>query len=102
MVGGFFETFLVQMTRAINEKFNAGAVLETKHIRKALEIPSSDRSKTIFISRGLQKLHELGLLEYIGRNSPKKYKVIGKIPLDELQRKVLGNRSHLEGAQIPF
>ncbi len=89
MVGGFFETFLVQMTRAINEKFNAGAVVEAKHVRKALEVPSTDRSKTIFISRGLQKLHELGFLEYIGRNSPKKYKIVGKIPLDVLQRKIM-------------
>nr|MDO8086926.1 hypothetical protein [Candidatus Sigynarchaeum springense] len=79
------------MTHAINEKFNAGAVVEAKHVRKALEVPSSDRSKTIFISRGLQRLHELGFLEYIGQNSPKKYKVIGKIPLDELQRKIMGN-----------
>ncbi len=78
------------MTRAINEKFNAGAIVEAKHVRKALEVPSSDRSKTIFISRGLQRLHELGFLEYIGHNSPKKYKVVGKIPLDELQRKILG------------
>ncbi len=78
------------MTRAINEKFNAGAVLEVKHLRRAMDVPSSDRSKTIFISRGLQKLHELGFLEYIGRNSPKKYKIVEKIPLDELQRNILG------------
>ncbi|MEX2681853.1 MAG: hypothetical protein Q6373_009640 [Candidatus Sigynarchaeota archaeon] len=90
MVGGFFETFLVQITRAINEKFNAGAVVEAKHVRKALDIPSSDRSKTIFISRGLQKLHELGYLEYIGKNSPKRYKVIDKISIDDLQRKIMG------------
>jgi hypothetical protein len=63
MVGGFFNTFMVQMTRAINEKFNAGAVLEVKHLRRAMDIPSSERSKVIFISRGLQKLHELGFLE---------------------------------------
>ena len=78
------------MTRTINEKFNAGAVLEVKHLRKAMDISSSERSKVIFLSRGLQKLHEVGFLEYIGRNSPKKYKVVGKISLDELQRKILG------------
>ncbi|MBN2154117.1 MAG: hypothetical protein JW839_21860 [Candidatus Lokiarchaeota archaeon] len=81
----------MQMTRAINEKFNAGAVLEVKHLRKVMDIPSSERSKVIFLSRGLQKLHELGFLGYIGRNSPKKYKVVCKIPLDELQRKILGS-----------
>jgi hypothetical protein len=89
MPGGFFDTFLVQMTRTINEKFNAGAVLEVKHLRKAMD-SSSERSKVIFLSRGLQKLYEVGFLEYIGRNSPKKYKVVGKISLDELQRKILG------------
>lgn len=78
------------MARAINEKFNAGAILETKHVRKALEIPSSDRSKTIFISRGLQKLNDLGFLEFIGRNSPKRYKISGKIPVDQLQCKLAG------------
>jgi hypothetical protein len=89
MVEGFFETFLLRMTRTINEKFTTGAVLEVKHLRKAMDVQSSDRSKVIFLSRGLQKLNDLGFLEYIGRNSPKKYKVVDKIPLDQLQKKIL-------------
>nr|MDO8114709.1 hypothetical protein [Candidatus Sigynarchaeota archaeon] len=90
MAEGFFETFLLQIARTINEKFNAGAILEVKHLRKVLEIPSSNRSKVIFLSRALQKLNDLGFLEYIGRNSPKKFKISKKIPLDELQKKIIG------------
>jgi len=88
MVQGFFETFLVQIARSINEKFNLGAVLEVKNLRRVLEIKSSDRSKIIFLARALQKLNDLGFLEYIGHNSPKKFKVLSKISIDDLQKKI--------------
>lgn len=88
MVQGFFETFLLQIAQSINEKFNLGAILEVKHLRKVMEIKSSDRSKIIFLARALQKLNDFGFLEYMGRNSPKKFKVTSKIPIDELQKKI--------------
>jgi hypothetical protein len=88
MVQGFFETFLLQIAQSINEKFSMGAILEVKHLRKAMEIKSSDRSKIIFLARALQKLNDLGFLEFVGRNSPKKFKVTGKIPIDDLQKKI--------------
>ncbi len=90
MAEGFFETFLLQIARVIGEKFSTGAILECKHLRKILEIPSSNRSKIIFLSRALQKLSDFGYLEYIGRNSPKKFKLSKRIPLDELQKKIVG------------
>jgi len=89
MVQGFFETFLLQIAQSINDKFNLGAVLEVKSLRRVLEIKSSDRSKIIFLARALQKLNDLGFLEYIGHNSPKKFKVTVKIPIDELQKKII-------------
>jgi len=86
MIGGFFESFLLDVVNAINANFTASSFLEVKHLRKVMNIPSSNRSKVIFLSRALQMLNDLGYIEYVGRNSPKKYRKIKDIPVDEIKR----------------
>ena len=49
--------------------------INVKRIRTCNSIPSSNRSKINFISRALEDLTNEGTLTFIGRNSPKKYKI---------------------------
>ncbi|MHA1683066.1 MAG: hypothetical protein ACTSUE_19160 [Promethearchaeota archaeon] len=85
MVEGYFQKFLIETSEIINKHFKDASILEVKHIRKAMDISSKNRSKIIFISRALQKLSNLGYLEYVGRNSPKKFKKNENIPIDALK-----------------
>jgi hypothetical protein len=89
MVEGFFETFLVDTARCINENVNAGTIIEVKHLRRFMDVGSKNRSKIIFLARALQKLSDLGYLEFVGKNSPKKFRKNADIPIEELQRRVL-------------
>jgi hypothetical protein len=91
MVEGFFETFLVDTARCINENFNAGAILEVKHIRRFMDVGPKNRSKIIFLARALQKLADLGYIEFMGKGSPKRFRKNSSIPIEELQRRVLKN-----------
>lgn len=59
--------------------------VNVKRIRLCNEIPSNAKSKINFISRALGDLKELGYLEYIGRNSPKKYKIIKRTNFEEIK-----------------
>ncbi len=88
MNDGFFESFLLEVVNAINTHFATSSFLEVKHLRKVMNIPSSSRSKIIFLSRALQMLNDLGYIEYVGRNSPKKYKKTKDIPVDEIRKMI--------------
>lgn len=80
MPAGFFSGFLVEVSRCINEKFTTDALIDVKVLRKAMDIPSSDRSKVIFLAKALQRLADAGYLEFVGRNSPKRYRKRASIP----------------------
>jgi hypothetical protein len=72
---GFFNKFMKDVEKAIKDHFNDGAILEVRHVKRAMGISSKNRSKTAFISRALDKLSMDGLLEFLGRTTTKKYKI---------------------------
>ncbi|MFX0099841.1 MAG: hypothetical protein ACFFCS_09670 [Candidatus Hodarchaeota archaeon] len=75
MSDGFFNKFMKDVEKAIKENFNDGAILEVRHVKRAMGISSKNRSKTAFISRALDKLSRNGLLKYLGRATTKRYKI---------------------------
>ncbi|MBD3187412.1 hypothetical protein GF325_11325 [Candidatus Bathyarchaeota archaeon] len=85
MADGFFKSITLEIARVINKHFSDGAIIEVKHIRKVMGISSRNRSKIIFISRALQTLSDKGSLEYVGRNSPKKYKKVEHLDISAIK-----------------
>ncbi|MFX0100178.1 MAG: hypothetical protein ACFFCS_11405 [Candidatus Hodarchaeota archaeon] len=92
MPEGFFKTFLISLADDINNKFKEGDLICVRKVRRVLDIPSTDRSKIIFIARALQKLKKFGYLVYVGRHSPKKYKKAGTIPINKLKEMILNEK----------
>ncbi|MHA1700621.1 MAG: hypothetical protein ACTSWN_17420 [Promethearchaeota archaeon] len=88
MITSFFKSFLIETAKTINNNFNLGFIIEVKHIRRVMNISSTNKSKIIFISRALQKLSDLGYLKYIGKNSPKRFKITCKIPIEKLETEI--------------
>ncbi len=71
---GFFTIFVKDVEKVINEHFNDSTIIEVKHVRRVMGIPSKNRSKTAFVARALNKLSEDGVLEYIDQKTTKRYK----------------------------
>ena len=59
--------------------------INVRRVRTCNAIPSNARSKINFISRALGDLKKLGYLEYMGRNSPKKYRILKKSNFEEIK-----------------
>ncbi|MHA1849452.1 MAG: hypothetical protein ACTSYS_03890 [Promethearchaeota archaeon] len=85
MQQGYFKQLVIDVAKIINENFTLNSVIEVKHLRKAMNISSKNRSKILFLSKALQRLSDLGHLEYLGKNSPKKFRKLKKIDLDVLK-----------------
>ncbi len=81
MVEGFFPNFLINVSEKINDNFKVESVIETKHVRKVMNIENDDRSSIIFISRALKVLKNKKFLKLVRKNGVKRYKVLDKIPL---------------------
>jgi len=79
MNGSFFGEFVEKVILIINTKIGMNAIFEVKHLRKILNISSKDRSKTIFLANALDLLSRKGLILFISKNSPKRYKKIQQI-----------------------
>lgn len=76
----YYKKILKDTIDAINKCYEKSHLdVNVKRVRKCNAIPSSDRSKIIFISKALEDLKQLGYLEFVGNNSPKTYKIIEKI-----------------------
>nr|MDO8112501.1 hypothetical protein [Candidatus Sigynarchaeota archaeon] len=71
---GFFTIFVKDVEKVINEHFNDGSIIEVKHVRRVMGIPSKNRSKTAFVARALDTLSENGFLEYLDQKTTKRYK----------------------------
>lgn len=88
----YYKKILKDTIEAINKCYEKSHFdVNVKRVRKCNAIPSSDRSKIIFISKALEDLKELGYLEFIGNNSPKTYKIIEKIENFDIVLKQLEN-----------
>ncbi|MHA1371278.1 MAG: hypothetical protein ACTSWN_10610 [Promethearchaeota archaeon] len=90
-INGYFNSFLKEIAKTINDKFPEDAIIEVKNIRRVLGIPSGNRSKTAFISRALRKLCEYGCIDYDGKSGTHKYKKRGKIDISIFNREYSGH-----------
>lgn len=72
----FFDEFVAKVARVV-EELPDDAFIEVKKVRRAMGVPSKNKSKTAFISRALMQLCDDGCLEYqgkIGGAGTRKYK----------------------------
>ena len=80
-VEGVWKDIYLDVKKAINFYYdNRIALITVKKIRRALDIPSSDRSKINFIWRILDHFVDEGYLVVVNEKSPKKYQ-ISKFPI---------------------
>ncbi|MCP4763964.1 MAG: hypothetical protein GY870_19485 [archaeon] len=86
----YYRKVLEDTVSAINKCYEKDIKdVNVRRIRRCNAIPSTERSKINFISRALDDLNKIGYLEFIGRNSPKKYKIIKPIKdLKEIQKEL--------------
>ncbi|MHA1728985.1 MAG: hypothetical protein ACTSWY_09660 [Promethearchaeota archaeon] len=76
----YYKKVLKETVFAINMCYDKNFLeVNVRRVRKCNNIPGNSRSKINFISRALQDLDKLGYLEFVGRNSPKRYKILHKI-----------------------
>jgi len=86
----YYKKVLEETVSAINKCYEKNVTdINVKRVRKCNAIPSSERSKINFISRALDELTSLGYLRFVGRNSPKKYKILHKVNLDIVKKDLL-------------
>ncbi|KKN33511.1 hypothetical protein LCGC14_0802910 [marine sediment metagenome] len=81
----FFLNSVKDTLDAINKLIESNVnVVNTKRVRRCLNIKSSDRSKINFIWRSLKFLEEQGILSPNGITNPKTYKILSdqKIGVD--------------------
>jgi hypothetical protein len=73
----FFQGWIDKVREALKNEYFKKCTFEVKHVRRALDIQSNNRSAALFIGRALDRLVSSGLLERIGSplHSPKKYKI---------------------------
>ncbi|MHA1791358.1 MAG: hypothetical protein ACTSVI_01855 [Promethearchaeota archaeon] len=74
MGGGFFNKLVKDVEDVINERVNTGSIIDVRSIRRMMGIESTNHSKTVFISKALDKLTEDGILEIFERKTVKRYK----------------------------
>ncbi len=72
---GYFADMLGGVERVVSVHFTPGAIISTKHVKKAMGIPNGDKSATVFVARALQELEARGVLEAAQRNGVRRYKV---------------------------
>ncbi len=72
----FFTKFMQDVEHVIDDHFPEGTILEVRHVRRLMNIPSKNRSKTAFISRALDCLADRGSLECVDKKVTKRYKKI--------------------------
>jgi hypothetical protein len=68
---------VARVERAAVGRVAPGTIITVKHVKKALGIPSGDKSATAFVSRALQELERRGVLDEAPRNGVRKYKTRG-------------------------
>ncbi len=79
----FFLDNLKETLEAINKLIdNKVTLVNTKRIRRCINIKSSNRSKINFIWRALKCLEEEGILTLNGITNPKTYKIISNEKID--------------------
>jgi len=78
MIDGFFQGWVERVKRVLVDSKMIPSPFEVKHVRKALDIQNTDRSKTIFIARVLDFLVQSAYLKEFGNHVPKKYEKIKK------------------------
>lgn len=79
----FFSENLKATLEAVNAHIEKNmVVINTKRVRQALHISSSNRSKISFIWRTLKVLEEAGILTPNGITNPKMYKIAVKEKID--------------------
>ena len=91
----FFHDNLKDTLEAINKLIdNNVSLVNTKRIRRCINIKSSNRSKINFIWRALKCLEEEGILTLNGITNPKTYKIISneKIDIDETLSQIKNHR----------
>ncbi len=91
----FFLKNLSDTLTAINELIeNNVNLVNTKRVRRCINVSSSNRSKINFIWRSLAYLEDQGILKANGASSPKNYNILPdeKIDIDEFIKKVKEER----------
>ncbi len=79
----FFLKHLKETLEAINKLIETNInIVNTKRIRRCINVKSSDRSKINFIWRSLNYLEGEGILEPNGAIKPKNYKIHPKEKID--------------------
>lgn len=79
----FFLNNLKDTLDAINKLIDNNVyIVNTKRIRRCINIKSSDRSKINFIWRALKFLEEEGILTLNGITNPKTYKILSDQKID--------------------
>ncbi|MHA1338392.1 MAG: hypothetical protein ACTSRZ_00640 [Promethearchaeota archaeon] len=72
----YFKKILTDTIDSINKLYeNNVTEVTVRKIRACKNISSTEKSKIVFISKILTELSKKGFLKYIGKNSPKKYKI---------------------------
>ena len=85
----YFSEILSETIDAINRCLEKNVTyINVSRIRKCTNVKSTDRSRIVFISRALEELSRAGFLEFIGKNSPKTYKVKEKLVLEVILKEL--------------
>jgi len=80
----YFKKILIDTIESINKLYeNKIYEITVRRIRNCKKISSTEKSKIAFISKILNELSIKGLISYVGKNSPKKYKINNKIEIAE-------------------
>lgn len=87
---GYYLKILEDTADAVNRcKERNIQLVDVRRVRKCNAVSSRDRSQIVFISRALEELSKEGFLKYVGRASPKKYKILKEVPIDALMENKL-------------
>lgn len=85
----YYKKVLKDTVSAINKCYERNFnEIDVRRIRSCNRIPSSDRSKIVFISRALEDLKQIGYLKYLGRNSPKRYEILSEVDLKKVLKEI--------------
>ena len=82
----YYAKILQETCSAINKCLKKNLYeINVRRVRTCNAIPSNAKSKINFISRALVDLKKLGYLEYMGRNSPKKYRILKESNFEDIK-----------------
>lgn len=71
---GFFSKFVADVEHVIASKVPEGSVIDTRTVKRHLDIPARDRSKTAFVTRALDALACKGVICMFDHGTTKRYK----------------------------